>query len=93
MFPPPSSPFLLFELTRFLFLQLVLADQYDRFKITYTGCHVFNPGSFVGSSYVFSAYKPAETNSEEWLVGYDFLCVLIRSDGTVFSILDMDSEE
>ncbi|KAF8826839.1 hypothetical protein HHX47_DHR5000728 [Lentinula edodes] len=45
---------------------LVLADKYDRYKITYTGCHVFNPGSFVGSSFVFSTYKPAEINSEEW---------------------------
>ncbi|KAF8195788.1 DNA polymerase alpha/epsilon subunit B-domain-containing protein [Mycena galopus ATCC 62051] len=24
---------------------LVLADKYDRYKITYTGCHVFNPGT------------------------------------------------
>ncbi|KAJ7581093.1 DNA polymerase alpha/epsilon subunit B-domain-containing protein [Mycena floridula] len=45
---------------------LILADKYDRYKITYTGCHVFNPGSFVGGSYSFSAYKPAESNSEEW---------------------------
>ncbi|KIK68037.1 hypothetical protein GYMLUDRAFT_238205 [Collybiopsis luxurians FD-317 M1] len=47
---------------------LVLADKYDRYKITYTGCHVFNPGSFLGSSFVFSTYKPAEINSEEWLL-------------------------
>ncbi|KAJ7665519.1 DNA polymerase epsilon, subunit B [Mycena rosella] len=45
---------------------LVLADKYDRYKITYTGCHVFNPGSFVGKSFVFSTYQPAEVNSEEW---------------------------
>ncbi|KAJ6628723.1 DNA polymerase alpha/epsilon subunit B-domain-containing protein [Mycena sp. CBHHK59/15] len=45
---------------------LVLADKYDRYKITYTGCHVFNPGSFVGASFVFSTYQPAEVNSEEW---------------------------
>uniref|UniRef100_A0A0W0FJU1 DNA polymerase epsilon subunit n=1 Tax=Moniliophthora roreri TaxID=221103 RepID=A0A0W0FJU1_MONRR len=44
---------------------LCLADKYDRFKITYTGCHVFNPGSFVGNSFNFSAYKPSEINSEE----------------------------
>ncbi|PBL02412.1 epsilon DNA polymerase [Armillaria gallica] len=44
---------------------LILADKYDRYKVTYTGCHVFNPGSFVGNSFVFSTYKPAETNSEE----------------------------
>lgn len=49
-------------------MQLVLADKYEKYKITYTGCHVFNPGSFVGKSFVFSTYKPAETNSEEWFV-------------------------
>ncbi|KAF9055458.1 DNA polymerase epsilon, subunit B [Hymenopellis radicata] len=45
---------------------IVLADKYDRYKITYTGCHVFNPGTFVGGSYTFSTYKPSEINSEEW---------------------------
>ncbi|CAK5275530.1 unnamed protein product [Mycena citricolor] len=45
---------------------VVLADKYDRYKITYTGCHVFNPGSFVGPQFVFSTYQPAELNSEEW---------------------------
>ncbi|KAF9076745.1 DNA polymerase alpha/epsilon subunit B-domain-containing protein [Rhodocollybia butyracea] len=45
---------------------LVLADKYDRYKKTYTGCHVFNPGTFVGDSFTFSTYKPAEINSEEW---------------------------
>lgn len=44
----------------------MLADKYDRYKITYTGCHVFNPGSFIGNSFVFSTYKPSEANSEEW---------------------------
>jgi len=47
---------------------LVLADRYDRYKMTYTGCHVFNPGSFVGKSLVFSTYTPAEMNSEECVV-------------------------
>ncbi|KAF8076498.1 DNA polymerase alpha/epsilon subunit B-domain-containing protein [Lyophyllum atratum] len=50
---------------------LVLADKYDRYKITYTGCHVFNPGSFVGNSFVFSTYKPAEANSEECILDMD----------------------
>ncbi|KAK7470534.1 DNA-directed DNA polymerase epsilon, subunit B [Stygiomarasmius scandens] len=50
---------------------LVLADKYDKYKITYTGCHVFNPGSFVGSSFVFSTYKPAEMNSEECVLDAD----------------------
>ncbi|KAJ7283546.1 DNA polymerase alpha/epsilon subunit B-domain-containing protein [Mycena rebaudengoi] len=50
---------------------LVLADKYDRYKITYTGCHVFNPGSFVGNSFVFSTYQPAEVNSEECVLDED----------------------
>ncbi|RDB22824.1 DNA polymerase epsilon subunit B [Hypsizygus marmoreus] len=50
---------------------LVLADKYDRYKITYTGCHVFNPGSFIGNSFVFSTYKPAEANSEECVLDMD----------------------
>ncbi|KII95089.1 hypothetical protein PLICRDRAFT_33919 [Plicaturopsis crispa FD-325 SS-3] len=45
---------------------IVLADKYEKYKATYTGCHVFNPGSFVGKSFVFSAYTPAQVNSEEW---------------------------
>jgi len=50
---------------------LVLADKYDRYKITYTGCHVFNPGRFIGNSYIFSTYKPAEANSEECVLEMD----------------------
>ncbi|KDR83646.1 hypothetical protein GALMADRAFT_235957 [Galerina marginata CBS 339.88] len=44
---------------------LVLADKYDSYKVTYTGCHVFNPGGFIGKSLTFSTYTPAEINSEE----------------------------
>ncbi|KAF9057656.1 epsilon DNA polymerase [Panaeolus papilionaceus] len=44
---------------------LVLADKYEGYKVTYAGCHVFNPGRFVGKSLVFSTYTPAEVNSEE----------------------------
>ncbi|TFL05869.1 epsilon DNA polymerase [Pterulicium gracile] len=47
---------------------IVLADKYDRYKLTYSGCHVFNPGSFIGNNYSFSAYKPAEMNSEECIL-------------------------
>ncbi|KAK7061812.1 DNA polymerase epsilon subunit [Favolaschia claudopus] len=51
---------------------IVLADKYDRYKVTYTGCHVFNPGSFVGgTSFVFSTYQPAEVNSEECVLEED----------------------
>ncbi|XP_006460256.1 hypothetical protein AGABI2DRAFT_150224 [Agaricus bisporus var. bisporus H97] len=45
---------------------LVLADKYDRYKLTYMGCHVFNPGTFSSNKPVFWMYKPAELNSEEW---------------------------
>ncbi|KAF9818320.1 hypothetical protein IEO21_02835 [Rhodonia placenta] len=46
---------------------VVLADKYDRFQMTYEGCHVFNPGSFVGgNSFTFSAYTPSRRESEEW---------------------------
>ncbi|KAF9485264.1 DNA polymerase epsilon, subunit B [Pholiota conissans] len=45
---------------------LILADKYDSYKVTYTGCHVFNPGSFIGKALTFSTYTPAEVNSEEW---------------------------
>ncbi|KAF8639903.1 hypothetical protein AX17_001154 [Amanita inopinata Kibby_2008] len=50
---------------------LVLADRYDRYKMTYTGCHVFNPGSFVGKALAFSTYTPAEMNSEECVLDVD----------------------
>ncbi|KAF9451681.1 hypothetical protein P691DRAFT_772983 [Macrolepiota fuliginosa MF-IS2] len=44
---------------------LVLADKYDRYKLTYMGCHVFNPGTFSSNTPAFWMYKPAELNSEE----------------------------
>ncbi|CAA7259855.1 unnamed protein product [Cyclocybe aegerita] len=50
---------------------LVLADKYDSYKVTYTGCHVFNPGRFIGKSLVFSTYTPAEVNSEECVLSFD----------------------
>ncbi|KAN0061752.1 DNA-directed DNA polymerase epsilon, subunit B [Thecaphora frezii] len=43
---------------------LVLADTYDRFELTYEGCHVFNPGSFRGSSYAWSTFYPATARTE-----------------------------
>lgn len=44
---------------------VILADQYEKYKLTYSGCHVFNPGSFVGSCFTFSTYCPAVGSSEE----------------------------
>lgn len=44
---------------------VILADKYEKYKLTYSGCHVFNPGGFVGNSFSFSTYCPAERSSEE----------------------------
>jgi len=49
-------------------LQVVLADKYDSYRMTYEGCHVFNPGRFVGRSLGFSTYTPATRESEAWYV-------------------------
>jgi DNA polymerase epsilon subunit 2 len=54
-----------FFVTFVLSEQVVLADKYEKYKMTYSGCHVFNPGSFVGKSFVFSIYRPTEISSEE----------------------------
>ncbi|KAI0051026.1 DNA polymerase epsilon subunit B [Auriscalpium vulgare] len=45
---------------------VVLADKYESYRMTYEGCHVFNPGSFVGNAFNFSAYTPANKESEAW---------------------------
>ncbi|KAM5540454.1 hypothetical protein V8D89_005912 [Ganoderma adspersum] len=50
---------------------VVLADKYDRYQMTYEGCHVFNPGRFVGNSFTFSAYAPARRESEECVLDLD----------------------
>ena len=49
-------------------MQVVLADKYDSYRMTYEGCHVFNPGRFVGRSLGFSTYTPATRESEAWYV-------------------------
>jgi DNA polymerase epsilon subunit 2 len=50
---------------------VVLADRYEKYKLTYSGCHVFNPGSFLTKSFGFSTYCPAETSSEEGVIDVD----------------------
>ena len=50
--------------------QVVLADKYDSYRMTYEGCHVFNPGRFLGRSLGFSTYTPAARESEAWYVIY-----------------------
>jgi hypothetical protein len=75
-FPFPPSSFLPFFLSRFrdvvYLLQVVLADKYDSYRMTYEGCHVFNPGRFIGRSLGFSTYTPASRESESWYVLYMF---------------------
>jgi len=53
-------------------LQVVLADKYDSYRMTYEGCHVFNPGRFIGRSLGFSTYTPATRESEAWYVFIHF---------------------
>ncbi|KZS98045.1 DNA polymerase epsilon subunit B [Sistotremastrum niveocremeum HHB9708] len=43
---------------------LVLADKYEQYELTYEGCHVFNPGSFLGNVFGFSTYFPATARSQ-----------------------------
>lgn len=49
---------------------VVLADKYERYELTYEGCHVFNPGKFVGGigedgwEFEWSMYYPAAGRSE-----------------------------
>ncbi|CEH15208.1 dna polymerase epsilon subunit b [Ceraceosorus bombacis] len=43
---------------------LVLADKFDRYELTYEGCHVFNPSSFRGSSFGWTTYYPATGRAE-----------------------------
>ncbi|KZT20388.1 DNA polymerase epsilon subunit B [Neolentinus lepideus HHB14362 ss-1] len=50
---------------------VVLADKYDSYRMTYEGCHVFNPGNFVGGTFRFSMYTPATRLSEECIIELD----------------------
>lgn len=51
--------------TTFLFhFQLILADKYDSYDLTYEGCHVFNPGSFIGNQFQWKTYYPSTGRSE-----------------------------
>ncbi|TDL29547.1 epsilon DNA polymerase [Rickenella mellea] len=51
---------------------IILADKYEGYELTYEGCHVFNPGSFVGSSFGFYTYFPARGRSESSNAGLEF---------------------
>lgn len=45
--------------------QLVLADKYRPYDVTYENCHVFNPGSFAGSDFTWSMYDTAKRQSDQ----------------------------
>ncbi|KAG8835941.1 DNA-directed DNA polymerase epsilon, subunit B [Serendipita sp. 399] len=42
---------------------VVLADNYEPYELTYEGCHVFNPGSFLTNNYGFSTFYMATSRS------------------------------
>lgn len=44
--------------------QLVLADKFQRYEITYEGCHVFNPSSFREGNFCWTTYYPASGKAE-----------------------------
>lgn len=45
-------------------MKIILADKYEAYELTYEGCHVFNPGSFVGNAYGFYTYLPSKRRAE-----------------------------
>jgi len=58
---------------------VVLADKYERYELTYEGCHVFNPGRFVsgggaegeGGEFEWAMYYPATGRSERrWVAAW-----------------------
>jgi len=50
---------------------IMLADKYDGYQKTYEGCHVFNPGPFVGNTFRFCSYNPAKRESEACVLPTD----------------------
>lgn len=56
---------LLFDFVPALFCsQLVLADKFQRYELTYEGCHVFNPSSFREGNFCWTTYYPASGKAE-----------------------------
>ncbi len=54
---------------------IVLADKYERYELTYEGCHVLNPGRFVcagsGGEFEWSVYYPHLKRSERSALSLD----------------------
>lgn len=43
---------------------LILADKFQRYELTYEGCHVFNPSSFREGNFCWTTYYPASGKAE-----------------------------
>jgi hypothetical protein len=92
MFPPFFSMLIVMWV-----VQVVLADKYDSYRMTYESCHVFNPGRFLGRSLGFSTYTPASRESEAWYVTYSIYlsspifsrsaCYALGADNIIFFAL------
>jgi len=52
---------------------VILADKYERYELTYEGCHVFNPGRFVGGGgeFEWGMYYPSTGRSERSALSLD----------------------
>jgi DNA polymerase epsilon subunit 2 len=52
---------------------LILADKYERYELTYEGCHVFNPGRFVGGGgeFEWGMFYPSTGRSERSALSLD----------------------
>ena len=69
-------------------MQVVLADKYDSYRMTYEGCHVFNPGRFMGRSLGFSTYTPASRESEAWYV----ICLSLFPSRSAYHASDTEKQ-
>ena len=50
---------------------LVLADKFQRYELTYEGCHVFNPSSFKEGNFCWTTYYPASGKAERSEIPYN----------------------
>jgi hypothetical protein len=74
-----------------IILQLILADKGRPYEVTYDlgnggedgKCHVFSPGSFVGSRFGWTTYFPATRTAEQWYVNIPLLLSLSLSFATL----------
>lgn len=50
---------------------LILADKFQRYELTYEGCHVFNPSSFREGNFCWTTYYPANGKAERSELPYN----------------------